>query len=136
MLTQGNSLKSQSKAVTLRLQEDGNLVLSCLNSPIWSSNTHGNTDIKSLDFQDNGNLVLIKKDNSFAWSTNVQNSKGTHLVLQNDGNLVLLDNGNKSIWTSRTEGKCDKVSITAIYCQIHLNLVVNPLSKNGTLITS
>ena len=117
-------MKSQSKAVTLRLQEDGNLVLSCLNSPIWSSNTHGNTDIKSLDFQDNGNLVLIKKDNSFAWSTNVQNSKGTHLVLQNDGNLVLLDNGNKSIWTSRTEGKCDK-------SKYHGNILSNSFEFGG-----
>ena len=117
-------MKSQSKAVTLRLQEDGNLVLSCLNSPIWSSNTHRNTDIKSLDFQNNGNLVLIKKDNSFAWSTKVQNSKGTHLVLQNDGNLVLLDISNKPIWTSRTEGKCDK-------SKYHGNILSNSFEFGG-----
>ena len=62
VLNKGSHLKSQNEAVTLRLQEDGNLVLSCLNSPIWSSGTHGNADIKSLVFQENGNLALIKDD--------------------------------------------------------------------------
>ena len=121
MLTPGNSLKSQSEAVTLRLEENGNLVLYCLNSPIWSSDTHGNTNINSLDFQENGNLVLIRKDNSVAWSTNVQNSKGTHLALQNDGNLVLLDSSNKPIWASGTGGTCDQKS------KYHDNILPNSL---------
>ena len=121
MLTPGNSLKSQSEAVTLRLEENGNLVLYCLNSPIWSSDTHGNTNINSLDFQENGNLVLIRKDNSVAWSTNVQNSTGTHLALQNDGNLVLLDSSNKPIWASGTGGTCDQKS------KYHDNILPNSL---------
>ena len=62
VLNKGSHLKFQNEAVTLRLQEDRNLVLSCLTSPIWSSGSHGNAAIKSLVFQENGNLALIKDD--------------------------------------------------------------------------
>ena len=100
-------MKSQNKAVTLRLQEDGNLVLSCLSASIWSSGTHGNADIKSLVFQENGNLALIKDDTNVAWSTNIQDSDGTYLVVQNDGNFVLLSGNNLPISLSNTRGKCE-----------------------------
>ena len=71
VLNKGSHLKSQNEVVTLRLQEDSNLVLSCINSAIWFSGTHGNADIKSLVFQENGNLALIKGDANVAWSTNI-----------------------------------------------------------------
>lgn len=99
-------MNSPSEAVTLTLKRDGNLVLSCGSSQLWSSNTEGNRDIKSLDFQGNGNLVLIHKDNSIAWSTKVQNSKGNHFTVQNNGKLVLFDSNNEPVWTSNAVGSC------------------------------
>ena len=115
VLNKGSYLKSQNEAVTLRLQEDGNLVLSCLSSPIWSSGTHGNADIKSLVFQENGNLALIKDDSNVAWSTNIQDSDGTYLVVQNDGNFVLLSDNNLPIWASNTGGKCEATGTSRIF---------------------
>ena len=98
-------MKSQNEAVTLRLQEDGNLVLSCLNFPIWSSGTHGNADIKSLVFHENGNLALIEGDTNVAWSTNIHDSKGTYFVVQNDGNFALFSKNNLPLWASNTVEK-------------------------------
>ena len=107
VLNKGSHLKSKNEAITLRLQEDGNLVLSCPSSPIWSSGTNGNADIESLIFQENGNLALIKKDTNTAWSTNIQDSKGTYFVVQNDGNFVLLSSSNLPLWASNTGEKCE-----------------------------
>ena len=106
VLNKGRHLKSQNEAGTLRLQEEGNLVLSCLNSPIWSSGTHGNADIKSLVFQENGNLALIKGDINVAFSTNIYYWKGTYFVVQNDGNFALFNNNNLPLWASSTGEKC------------------------------
>lgn len=99
-------MNTPSEAVTLTLKRDGNLVLSCDSSQLWSSNTEGNRDITSLDFQGNGNLVLIHKDNNIAWSTKVQNSKGNHFTVQNNGKLVLFDSNNEPVWTSNAVGSC------------------------------
>ena len=100
-------MKSQNEAVTLRLQEDGNLVLSCLNSPIWSSGTHGNADIKSLVFHENDNLALIEGDTNVAWPTNIHDSKGTYFVVQNDSNFALFSKNNLPLWASNTVEKCE-----------------------------
>ena len=108
-------LKSQNETVTLRLQEDGGLVLPCLGSPIQSSVTHGNADIKSLVFQENCNLALIKDDTNVAWSTNIQDSDGTYLVVENDGNFVFLSGDNLPIWTSNTGGKCEAAGTSRIF---------------------
>ena len=103
---QRKHLKSQIEAVKLRLQEDGNLVLLCLHSPIWSSGTHGNADVRSLVFQGNGKLALIKGDTNVAWSTNIYDSKGTYFVVQNDGNFALFNSNNLPLWASNTGEKC------------------------------
>ena len=108
-------MKSQNEAVALRLQEDGNLVLSRLSSPIWSSSTHGNAAIKSLVFQENGNLAPINDDTNAAWSTNIQDSDGTYLVVQNDGNSVLLSGDNLPTWASNTGGKCEAAGTSRIF---------------------
>ena len=108
-------MKSQNEAVALRLQEDGNLVLSCLSSPIWSSGTHGNGAVKSLVFQENGNLAPIKDDFNAAWSTNIQDSDGTYLVVQNDGSSVLLSGDNLPTWASNTGGKCEAAGTSRIF---------------------
>ena len=107
VLNKGSHLKSQNEAVTLRLQEDSNLVLSCLNSPIWFSGTHGNADIKSLVFQENGNLALIKGDTNVAWSTNIYDWKGKYFVVRNDASFALFNSSNLPLWASNTEGKCE-----------------------------
>ena len=54
VLNKGSHLKSQNEALTLRLQEDCNLVLSCLNSPI-------------LVFQENGNLAILSVSVMAMW---------------------------------------------------------------------
>ena len=97
-------------------------MLSCLSSPIWSSGTHGNADIKSLVFQENGNLALIKTDTNFAWSTNMEDSDGTYLVVQNDGNFVLLSDDNLTTWASNTGGKCEAVGTSRIFKSVALYL--------------
>ena len=107
VLNKGSHLKSQNKAVTFKLQEDGILVWSCLSSPIWSSGTHGNADIKSLVLQENGNLAFIKGDTNIAWSTNNHDSKGTYFVVQNGDNFALFNSSNLRLWASNTGEKCE-----------------------------
>ena len=106
VLNKESHLKSQNEAVTLKLQEDGNLVLSCLSSPIWSSGTHGNAAIKSLVLQEDGNLALIKGDTNVAWSTNIHDSKGTYFVVQTDDNFALFNSRNLPLLASNTGEKC------------------------------
>ena len=118
-------MKSQNEAVTLRLQEDGNLVLSCLNSPIWSSGTHGNADIKSLiKVKVSFNLALIEGDTNVAWSTNIHDSKGTYFVVQNDGNFALFSKNNLPLWASNTVEKCEAAAPEESTSRIFKSLIL------------
>lgn len=56
-LIKGESLTSKNGAYSLTLQDDGNLVLSAQDAPIWSSGTNGQ-DVVRAEVQTDGNFVV------------------------------------------------------------------------------
>ena len=85
---------------------DGNLVLYCIDIPIWSSNINGD-GAKFATFQKDGNLV-IRQDNVIIYAANSYDKGGAKLVVQDDANLVIYTNdGLETIWASATSGQCE-----------------------------
>ena len=86
---------------TATMQADGNFVIYRGTTPLWSSNTSGNSGAKLL-FQSDGNLVVYKANGVAAWSSNSSNKGATRLTIQGDGNLVLYTTEGNQVWASGT----------------------------------
>jgi hypothetical protein len=126
----GDFLYSPTRAFRLGLQDDGNLVLYCIDDfdpaivrysdarpifeqilegalygrAIWASDTNGSGALSWI-FQDDGNLVLysdLDGQSGPVWATGSQNMGGTSLICQDDGNLVIYDGENAVVWSSNT----------------------------------
>ncbi|XP_063687624.1 uncharacterized protein LOC134820906 isoform X3 [Bolinopsis microptera] len=104
----GEELKSPNGKYTLKMQEDGNLVLFCDGyNALWASDTSNIKTVKGgLRFQSDGNLVLYSPDRTALWSPNSYDKGVTSMVLQDDGNLVLYTDNREAIWASETFNKC------------------------------
>ncbi|XP_063687622.1 uncharacterized protein LOC134820906 isoform X1 [Bolinopsis microptera] len=103
----GEELKSLDEKYTLKMQEDGNLVLYCNGTnALWASDTSDKTVEGGLQFQSDGNLVLYSPDRTALWSPNSYDKGVTSMVLQDDGNLVLYTDNGEAIWDSETYDKC------------------------------
>jgi hypothetical protein len=118
-LKKGQTIKSASGVYSLKLQDDGNVVLEKGSTVLWATGTNGK-DIDAFTVQDDGNLVAYAKGRHPKWSsrTNGKGGRDTVLLLQNDGNLVLYKNirtktpGNitvylpeDAIWATGTNGR-------------------------------
>ena len=62
-------MKSPNGKYTLKMQTDGNLVLYCNDSALWSSDTSDKTVSGGLMFQSDGNLVLYSPDHTALWDS-------------------------------------------------------------------
>jgi hypothetical protein len=83
------SLASPNGQFSLRVQEDGNLVLySQDGQPMWASGTDGQ-EVSTATMQDDGNLVLYAPGGAAVWASDTFGNGGAYLVLQDDGNLVI-----------------------------------------------
>lgn len=98
------------------MQADGNFVLYNGGTPVWLSNTPGNTDA-SLVLDNSGVLKVISSNDEIHWSSqtavplltlggSVTSLDGRYqFTLQTDGNLVLWDHqSGHPVWQSQTQG--------------------------------
>jgi hypothetical protein len=104
----GQSLTSPNGAYTLRMQTDGNLVLTAGDAQwpakpwvVWASGTDGKGGVR-VTMQSDGNLVMYPADPRApaVWFSNTQGA-GSHLEVQNDGNLVIYFS-NRGPWFTGT----------------------------------
>ncbi|MFI9269598.1 ricin-type beta-trefoil lectin domain protein [Kitasatospora sp. NPDC052896] len=91
---------------SLRMQTDGNLVLTGLKSgqPLWDSATWSHPGAHAT-MQADGNLVVYGADGTALWSTGTWGHPGADLVMQNDDNVVLYDADGKALWSTGTYGR-------------------------------
>ncbi|WP_143235169.1 RICIN domain-containing protein [Paractinoplanes atraurantiacus] len=83
---------------TLRLQSDGNVVVSKGPRAVWATNTTTGTRFVN---QRDGNLVLYTAAGAAIWSSKTYGQGPSTLKLQNDGNLVLYRNDTgAAIWST------------------------------------
>lgn len=98
----GGSLESSSGQYTLRLQDDGNMVLyENGDQPVWASGTHGQ-EVGYAVMQEDGNLVLYAPGGEAVWATDTYGQDGASLVLQDDRNLVIYTANGEPIWATDT----------------------------------
>ena len=99
-IAKGESLTSSNGAYTLKLQDDGNLVLASRGNAIWATGTDGQ-DVVRAEVQSDGNFVLYAADKP-VWHTDTKGKKNVRLVLQDDRNLVLYA-ADGAAWSTKTE---------------------------------
>ena len=100
-LIPGQQVVSMNGTYHLRLQDDGNLVLSSdTRGRLWASGTDGR-GVDEAVMQADGNFVLYAKRVPI-WSTDTPEHPGSALVVQDDGNLVLYDTAVAPLWASQT----------------------------------
>lgn len=85
---------------SLKLQDDGNLVLRQGATLLWSSGTGGKSVAQAIQ-QSDGNFVLHDWSGQAVWSSGTGGRSGARLLVQNDGNMVIYD-GNAPVWSSGT----------------------------------
>ena len=95
-LFQGESLSITNDGVILKLklQEDGNLVVSRNNLAYWASNTATNDEHSgaSVAFQDDGNIVIFDAAHNVVWSSASSSERFKRTFkFQKDGNLVVYE---------------------------------------------
>ena len=104
----GDSLTSDNGAYILKLQDDGNLVLSnTRGAPIWATATYGQ-GVERVELQTDGNFVAYSPGAAIPenakWTPPGQpsfNQPNLRLVVQDDRNVVLYSN-NTPVWSSGT----------------------------------
>lgn len=97
-------LSSNNKVYQLKLQLDGNMVLSKNQTVLWSTSTFGKPIVK-CEMQGDGNLVLYGQNETPYWSSNTFGNHAAFLILQDDGNLVIYSKENVPLWDSGTANK-------------------------------
>jgi len=97
----GASLDSANHDYVLKMQTDGNLVLSTCGHALWASNTAGHPGAFVV-MQTDGNLVVYTADGTTAlWSSPTAGHPGAYLAIQDAGNLVIYPPGGGSyLWAS------------------------------------
>lgn len=91
-------LRSTSGQYTLRMQDDGNLVVyDSQGKGLWSSDTVGSGAVECV-LQGDGNLLLKDRNGRAVWTTSTEGHKNAKLVMQDDGNLVLFNERGLAVW--------------------------------------
>lgn len=106
-LAVGESVSSKDRKVYLKLQTDGNLVLTRSDGdvPIWSSNTsEWGKPAKNLIMQDDGNLVLYDIDDNTMWNANTAGAAEAKLTILDDESMTISKDG-LVIWGYWNKGK-------------------------------
>mmetsp|Transcript_57111 Transcript_57111/g.66741 ORF Transcript_57111/g.66741 Transcript_57111/m.66741 type:complete len:709 (+) Transcript_57111:79-2205(+) len=99
-LLSGQSLISKNGAYTLRMQQDGNLVLYPLangrtGASMWASDT---SKITEAIFQTDSNFVLYDKNSNAPWESGTSGKNGYVITLQDDGNVIMYDTSGNIMW--------------------------------------
>lgn len=85
---------------SLKLMEDGNLVLRQGKTLLWSTGTAGKAVAQAIQ-QNDGNLVLHDWSGQAVWNSGTGGHHGARLAVQIDGNMVIYD-GDVPVWSSGT----------------------------------
>jgi hypothetical protein len=93
-------LHSPNGGFTLKMQNDGNLVLYGIKGAIWATGTNGKP-VNRCIMQNDGNLVLYSPERAI-WASNTNGNPGSVLYMQNDENVVIYDNNDTAIWSTHT----------------------------------
>ena len=113
-LTVGSSLTSPNGKYSLTMQTDGNLVLNCKGTLVWSTNTQGKTIPQGLTFQTDGNLALYDDNRKPHWDSGTHGTEASKMDMQDDGNFVLYTDGDETIWSTGTSGLCESINSRTI----------------------
>lgn len=100
-LRPGQNLKSSNGFHVFVMQDDGNLVLYSLGSPVWASGTDGH-QVQGVVMQDDGNLVIYMPAGNPIWASNAHGRGISRLIMQDDRNAVTYDSNNSPTWSSGT----------------------------------
>lgn len=100
-LRPGEFLSSDNGYHNLVMQDDGNLVLYSLGTPVWQAGSSG--EVAGLVMQEDGNLVIYRPGGAVAWASNAHGHGRSILAMQDDRNAVTyrLDGGGAT-WSSGT----------------------------------
>lgn len=106
-LKPGWFLQDVDRRHRLRLQDDGNLVLTGPGGrPLWHTRTHGNPGA-SLILQGDGNLVLYSAGGRALWSSGTGGGAAgavSYLTVESNGDVVLYRQG-EPVWSTGTAGR-------------------------------
>lgn len=103
-LNVNESIFSPNGNYSLTLKNDGNLVLSKIDSTIvWSSKTSGNTDSYYLKLQNDGSLVINNSQNQTIWSSKTTGILApAKLLVEDTGKLTIRNSSGKIVWDTLT----------------------------------
>ncbi|CRK60979.1 Xanthomonapepsin precursor [Alloactinosynnema sp. L-07] len=100
-LAVGQQLTSPNGKHSLKLQADGNLVLSTNGTAVWASGTDGSGAVRG-DMQSDGNFVLYKDGGDAVWATKTGGTAGASLIIGDDRGVSVVGSDGGSLWTSGT----------------------------------
>ena len=101
-LTANQFLRPGNGQYTLRMQTDGNLVLTTTGSRfVWATFTQNNPGARVV-MQGDGNLVVYSAAGLALWNGQTAGHPGAFLNMQDDGNLVVYTPGLQPLWNSGT----------------------------------
>jgi hypothetical protein len=96
-LNAGEEIRSDAGDFSLRMQPDGNLVVTQGDSAVWDTRTWGNPGAYSY-VQNNGNFAVHRSDGTLLWDTRTWGTSADRLVLRDDGDLQLQDAAGRTVW--------------------------------------
>ncbi|MFI5529364.1 hypothetical protein ACIA8O_12575 [Kitasatospora sp. NPDC051853] len=114
-LAPGAGITTRDNTATLRMQADGNLVLSLVNATggpdhvLWASGTWGNPGAHA-DMQTDGNLVVYGDGGAALWSSGTWGAVQASAVLTKGGALYVAGVGDGPTWHSGTG------QFSAVFC--------------------
>lgn len=93
-------LRSTNGKYTLRMQDDGNLVVyDDRGKGLWSSDTVGSGAVECV-LQGDGNLLLKDRNGRVVWATNTDGYPNARLIMEDDGHVVLYKEGGVAFWSN------------------------------------
>jgi len=115
VLRTNDILLSATRAFSLKLQADGNLVLSAIEDStlppditqgqytraLWATGSQGR-GATQCRMQADGNVVLYTNSNVAVWASNTNGHPGAFLRCQDDGNIVIQSADGVPFWASQT----------------------------------
>ncbi|WP_231331706.1 trypsin-like peptidase domain-containing protein [Actinomadura graeca] len=99
VLLPGQSIASPDGSCTFGFREDGDLVLSGEDGPLWSSGTAGGTPGVCV-MQRDGDLVVYRPGGAVVWRSGTRGHPGSHLVVQDDANVVIYRPDGAPVWSA------------------------------------
>lgn len=95
LLKRGDRLQSQNGKYALRMQNDGDLVLTFNNFEVSQISVDRGD---RLEMGKDGNLVVYDEKNRLVWQSRTS-GEGNYAEIQDDANVVIFDSNMNKIWS-------------------------------------